>query len=279
MAATEQTAALRTYRGNCHCGAFVYEAELPEIKSGFQCNCSICDKKGYLWAFPGEGKFTIVKGTDDSLTEYQFGPKKLTHKFCPTCATPVMGQFRDGPPGKQRALNIRSIQGISTWDLERVPFDGSALGDKYVEPEYKGSLPAQVEGCKLYTGSCHCGAVGLALMSKPLDETYDDRLVECNCSICERNAYVWAYPKVEQVVLFASDPSNIGRYSFGKRTANKTFCTKCGVPMTSERITQPGEQPTHHPVNLRVFPTVDLTKLKPTRSPGRTSLLPLYVDP
>lgn len=74
---------LRTYRGNCHCGAFVYEADLPEIRSALECNCSICHKKGYLWVFP-EARFEIVKGTADVLARYTFGPKKLVHKVCGT---------------------------------------------------------------------------------------------------------------------------------------------------------------------------------------------------
>jgi hypothetical protein len=70
---------LHTYRGNCHCGAFVYEAELPEIKSAMECNCSICHKKGYLWV-DCQAKYEIVKGTDDTLARYTFGPKKLVHR-------------------------------------------------------------------------------------------------------------------------------------------------------------------------------------------------------
>jgi hypothetical protein len=70
---------LRTYRGNCHCGAFVYEAELPEIKSAMECNCSICHKKGYLWV-NAKAKYEVVKGTDDTLARYTSGPKKLVHR-------------------------------------------------------------------------------------------------------------------------------------------------------------------------------------------------------
>jgi hypothetical protein len=70
---------LRTYRGNCHCGAFVYEAELPEIKSAMECNCSICHNKGYLWV-SAKAKYEVVKGTDDTLARYTWGPKKLVHR-------------------------------------------------------------------------------------------------------------------------------------------------------------------------------------------------------
>lgn len=70
----------KTYRGNCHCGAFVYEAQLPEIKSATECNCSICYKKGYLWLMPPPGAFKVVKGSEDDLTAYTFGPGTTLHK-------------------------------------------------------------------------------------------------------------------------------------------------------------------------------------------------------
>lgn len=67
----------RSYRGNCHCGAFIFEVKAPEIKSAMSCNCSICTKKGYLWFFPRE-PITVVKG-EGSLKEYAFGPKQTIH--------------------------------------------------------------------------------------------------------------------------------------------------------------------------------------------------------
>lgn len=72
---------LKTYRGNCHCGAFVYEVELPEIKAVSTCNCSICSKKGYLWAKPSEIK--VVKGSEDALTAYTFASNTYYHKVSP----------------------------------------------------------------------------------------------------------------------------------------------------------------------------------------------------
>jgi hypothetical protein len=72
-------AATITYRGNCHCGDIVFEAKLPEIKSAFHCECSICIRKGYLWLMPGIGNVSIVKGSLEELTTYTFGEKKLKH--------------------------------------------------------------------------------------------------------------------------------------------------------------------------------------------------------
>jgi len=78
MAETEQQP-LKTYRGNCHCGAFVYEIKVPEIKLGYECNCSICSKKGYCWNFMPEGAYTMVKGDEKDLTSYQFNNNKYKH--------------------------------------------------------------------------------------------------------------------------------------------------------------------------------------------------------
>ncbi|KAK3307221.1 glutathione-dependent formaldehyde-activating enzyme [Chaetomium strumarium] len=297
-ASTEEETQLRTYRGNCHCKAFVYEVQLPEIKSAHECNCSICHKKGYLWVFP-PGKPQFVKGDDAGLTHYTFGPKKLVHKFCPTCATPLMAEVIDG---NRIAINVRALQNVDPWALEIQQYDGAALGDKYEHPQHKGPLPAAIDGYKLYTGSCHCGALTVAFQSKPLDETFDELIVDCSCSICSRNGYIWVYPTREKVVLFANNPSNIGKYSFARHILYKSFCKICGVPMTNHHndITDEerkalgalpllaesgfGEATINwmkslHPVNLRLFPDVDLQKLKPERKDVASMLKPLYENP
>lgn len=83
---------LKTYRGNCHCGAFVYEARLPEITSYTQCNCSICDKKGYAYLVPEGGQVDVVKGSIDELATYAFNTGGFVHRFCPNCGTAVLAQ-------------------------------------------------------------------------------------------------------------------------------------------------------------------------------------------
>ena len=70
----------KTYRGNCHCGAFIFELTSPEIKTVFECNCSICSKKGYAWLFPGADNFKPVKGDVKDLTEYTFNDGNYIHR-------------------------------------------------------------------------------------------------------------------------------------------------------------------------------------------------------
>jgi len=83
MSATEP---LKTYRGNCHCGAFIFEVKTHEIKTVIGCNCSSCSKKAYLWLFLPEGSVTTVKD-EGLLTEFICGPHKSTHRVYYTSKT------------------------------------------------------------------------------------------------------------------------------------------------------------------------------------------------
>lgn len=80
----EQQAPLKTYRGNCHCAAFVYEITPDEIKQSFECNCSICYKKAAVWVFPKPANLKFVKGDQSALTNYTFGKEQYNHKVRPS---------------------------------------------------------------------------------------------------------------------------------------------------------------------------------------------------
>ncbi|KAL2267746.1 hypothetical protein VTJ83DRAFT_5023 [Remersonia thermophila] len=294
-----------TYRGNCHCAAFVYEVWLPPIHSALECRCAMCHRKGYLWNLVGGGRrhVEVVTGTWEDLA--RFVPNAL-------------------PRSRPRSWDVRALQGIDTWTITKVPYACPAADAPAAPAVHAGPLPAAAPGDgghKLHTGSCHCGAVTVALASKPLDATYADRTVDCNCSVCVRNGYVWAYPRKEHVVLgsgaapcSSSSSSSttttttttttggggggIGRYHFSHHVLNKTFCAACGVCLTNEWADRGEEElralgapvPTPawvaelmaplHPVNLRVFPGVNLAGMKPPfRIKGATEVPPAYVNP
>lgn len=107
------------YRGNCHCGAVVYELKLPEIKKVNQCNCSNCLKKGYLLVYPGaEAEFKILKG-EDALTGYRFHTKNVSHKVCFRRGVLVVtGRFADGS-SFARLARLRCSARL----LERLPVE------------------------------------------------------------------------------------------------------------------------------------------------------------
>lgn len=72
--------ALKTFRGSCHCGEYIYEVDLSENFEPTECNCSFCYKKGALWIVPKPENFRFVKGDINTLTNYTFGLKTVNHK-------------------------------------------------------------------------------------------------------------------------------------------------------------------------------------------------------
>lgn len=81
MAEAQDRPNRRTYQGSCHCGAFAYEIDLPELKTVIDCDCSFCSRKGNLYVLTSEDdNFRIVKGSEEGLTSYTFGPRNKIHK-------------------------------------------------------------------------------------------------------------------------------------------------------------------------------------------------------
>lgn len=78
-----------------------------------------------------------------------------------------------------------------TCKTRHIRLNGQQFPPPYEPKPYSGPEPeADIEDGVMHHGSCHCGAITIALKSKPfekLSETVDeDRIVECNCSFCTR---------------------------------------------------------------------------------------------
>ncbi|KAK4247949.1 hypothetical protein C7999DRAFT_31628 [Corynascus novoguineensis] len=282
----------KMYRGSCHCGAYVYEIEAPEIMSASDCNCSICSKRGYLWLVP-QKPLTVVRD-EGKLVPYLFASKKLVHKFCGNCGTTVLATSDMFPQGL--GLNVRTIQGLDLWNLETKTFNGADYDPKYVAPEFTGEepKPAGLENGKTYYGSCHCGAVTTAvkLNGSLEDGTYKGILLECNCSFCRQGGYIWAYPTNKQLAIEGRD--NVFYYTFARNIWRKLFCKTCGEhiaceanpSLTEDEIAALPEKEQKflaahrdtQPLNLRISNGLDLRLLKPRRVEGwKTD--PQYVYP
>ncbi|KAJ6508981.1 glutathione-dependent formaldehyde-activating GFA [Mycena sanguinolenta] len=119
-----ENAELKVYTGGCHCKKIRYEFEHPDIYSMpvMNCNCSICEDRGYLNVTPTaatrrytpEDKFRLTSGLDDDMTKYEFGARNVGHRFCKVCGTSI------GPAFEKRGMvivNTRTIDGV---DLDRL---------------------------------------------------------------------------------------------------------------------------------------------------------------
>ena len=74
-----------------------------------------------------------------------------------------------------------------------------------------------------HAGSCHCGRVRIEALAPP-----DLELLECNCSMCSRSAYLHLIVAASGFRL-VSGAENLVEYSFGTGVAKHRFCRHCGV--------------------------------------------------
>ncbi|KAJ7510696.1 Mss4-like protein [Mycena galericulata] len=254
------------YRGNCHCGAFKFTFKAPEITKAFACNCSICYKNGYLWSTPRD--LVIVKGDmDNTLKSYEFGKRTMVHKFCPTCGTSVLARKKEADGTMSVGINIRTLADLDFMALPVTISNGAATEPPYQVPEPLPNTGPVPEGTTVYTGNCHCGAVRYTLLSP---EPITSSVLECNCSICSRDAALWIYP--DEATVKGLDFVSLGEYTFGKREVYHGFCGICGVAIC-ERFVDEDDHTVA--LNVHTMNGVDLAALEITKDDGK-ALLPPY---
>ena len=116
---------MQMFTGGCHCGQVRFEvtADLSQVTS---CNCSICQRRGFLWAFVPPEKFALRSG-EDALSEYRFNRKVIQHLFCTDCGVESFARGT-APDGKAMiAVNARCLDGVEPTTLNAVAFDGRSL--------------------------------------------------------------------------------------------------------------------------------------------------------
>jgi len=108
------------YRGSCHCRRVTFEVEAPEHILAQDCNCSICNKAGFLHLIVPRSKFRLLSGADD-LTVYSFNTGVAQHTFCKVCGIKPFYTPRSNPDGVD--INVRCLDDAPhTLTIE--PFDG-----------------------------------------------------------------------------------------------------------------------------------------------------------
>ncbi|ODR96465.1 aldehyde-activating protein [Methyloceanibacter superfactus] len=112
------------HTGGCHCGRVRYEVE-ADIKEVNACNCSLCQKRGYLLVFVPRSQFTLLSGENDQ-TDYQFYRKVIHHLFCSTCGVSSFATG-EGKSGQMVAINARCLDDIDLGALTIKPVDGKSF--------------------------------------------------------------------------------------------------------------------------------------------------------
>lgn len=131
---------LKTYRGRCHCGAVVFEADLDLTQPSFRCNCSICRRTRFWPAVARPEGFRVLAGASE-LTEYLFHTRRNKHYFCKHCGVRPWGVGTDTPIGTMIGVNLGCLEGVTEEELSRIPVvhvDG--MHDRFEPPEFGAHL-------------------------------------------------------------------------------------------------------------------------------------------
>lgn len=116
--------AQKNYAGGCQCGAVQYEVSV-DLENTITCNCSRCQRMGFVLAFTPQKSFRLKSG-EKGLTEYLFNKKTIRHLFCKTCGVEsfAYGKMPDGSPTV--AINVNCLTGVDPRKLHSEHVDGKS---------------------------------------------------------------------------------------------------------------------------------------------------------
>jgi len=107
--------------GGCHCGAVRFQVELQSAVEAQQCNCSICQKVGFVHVIVPENRFRLIAG-EDALALYTFNTGVAQHLFCRVCGVKSFYRPRSNPDGW--SVNARCLDFADDLNISIFAFDG-----------------------------------------------------------------------------------------------------------------------------------------------------------
>jgi hypothetical protein len=103
-----------------------------------------------------------------------------------------------------------------------------------------------------HRGGCHCGDVKFEVRAPAgLD------LLECNCSMCARSAYLHLIVPAQDFRLLVGADA-LTDYRFGTGTARHLFCRRCGV----KSFYVPRSHPDGYSVNARCLDSATIASMR-----------------
>jgi hypothetical protein len=118
-------------KGSCHCGNTQFE--VSEAPAGVtHCTCSLCSKRGALWAYYKPAQFCLTSPPENVAT-YLWGSRTVKHHFCANCGCGTYSESPDWSTGKPDFENPRiavNSRLLNDFDLDAVPvtvIDGKNL--------------------------------------------------------------------------------------------------------------------------------------------------------
>jgi len=118
--------------GRCHCGrnSFEVTGDLPEALT--RCTCSLCSKRGHLYAYYAPQQFNVTQADSDAV--YRWNSRMVANHFCSACGCDLYADSPDFQPdgswdGKTRriAVNARLLDDFEAADWPVTVIDGKHL--------------------------------------------------------------------------------------------------------------------------------------------------------
>jgi hypothetical protein len=113
------------YSGSCQCGAVTFDVEV-DLAHTKTCNCSRCQRLGWIMAFTPAAQFHLKSG-EDRLSEYKFNREIIRHLFCATCGIESFARASLLDGTKMVAVNVRCLDGVDIDGLQPQKADGKSL--------------------------------------------------------------------------------------------------------------------------------------------------------
>ena len=113
---------MNTCSCGCHCGRIKFDIEIPDKVTVHRCNCSICQKSGYLHLIVPSNCFHSLKG-DEHLVDYRFHTGVARHLFCGVCGIKSFYVPRSHPDSY--SVNLNCIELPAGVEVTIEDFDGS----------------------------------------------------------------------------------------------------------------------------------------------------------
>ena len=111
----------------------------------------------------------------------------------------------------------------------------------------------------IHFGGCHCGAIRFEV-----DVPQNISLLECNCSICSKTAYLHLIIAKEKFKLL-SGKNNYSTYTFDTHEAKHHFCKTCGI----KSFYIPRSHPDGVSVNARCLDDFDINSYEIEQFDGK----------
>ncbi len=106
--------------GRCHCGAVLFTFE-DSPGPAFDCNCSLCHRRGAIWQGCDAAQLHLLQGQAD-LDVYTFGTHTAQHFFCRHCGVAPLSHPRLAP--RHWVVNLRCVDGLDLSTRVIAHFDG-----------------------------------------------------------------------------------------------------------------------------------------------------------